>query len=106
MLFRSHVRGNGSGLTALLSLTSVTLGATGLTAPLMGAGRLYVGDGQGRLHRLNAVTGAEAAGWPKRLITVDLYGKTVMLGDPVFHLSSKRLFIATSEGKIYAIYDP
>lgn len=102
-----HVRDNGTRFTVLWSLTSTDLGsATGLTAPVVSSGRVYVGDAQGRLHRISLVNGAEAAGWPKRLVTVDGYGRTALLGDPVVQTSRRWVIIGTDEGKVYAIYDP
>lgn len=97
-----HVRSNTTGFTALWSVTLT--GATGLSRPVVASGRVYVSDGQGRLHRLLMRDGAEVSNW--RLITVDGYGKTATLGDPTINTTTNTILIGTSEGKVYAIRDP
>jgi len=67
-----------------------------------GAGRLWVGMGEGKIYQLDAWSGTQGI-WTKLLVPA---ASTVQLGDVSFDGISNRIYIGGSDGRVYGINVP
>jgi len=67
-----------------------------------GAGRLWVGMGQGIIYQLDAWSGYQGS-WYKSITPA---ASTVQLGDVSFDGISNRIYIGGSDGRVYGINVP
>jgi hypothetical protein len=76
---------------------------SGASAPLplrsVGSGVLYVGGNDGLVHELSMATGAQIA-------TRNVGGGEVVAGDPSYDTIARKLYVTTSQGKLYAFNAP
>jgi hypothetical protein len=67
-----------------------------------GAGRLWVGAGQGIIYQLDAWSGIQGIWWK----SITPAASTVQLGDVSFDGISNRIYIGGSDGRVYGINVP
>jgi len=67
-----------------------------------GAGRLWVGVGQGTIYQLDAWSGVQGI-WSKNIAPA---ASTVQLGDVSFDGITNRIYIGGSDGRVYGINVP
>jgi hypothetical protein len=81
--------------------TNVTINAPSVPILLFGSTHLFLGDGDGRLHRLSTVDGLDAAPFP-----ITLGDGNATVGAPTIDVRQNFLYVGTDAGIIYAVQIP